>query len=176
MLGVGLFVAFWVVVALTLFFIAIRGGVGGARDALYGQSRSSRRAATTLFVIIYVGFGIALPIVLLTGNHSHASAQVGGIRLTTNEKAGRELFGARCGFCHTLAASNSIGKVGPNLDVLQPTEALVLRVINNGCLQNPPSPSSPEACLGFGNMPAGVYQGQDAQDVAAFVAAVAGKE
>ena len=176
MLGVGLFAAFWIVIALALFFIAIRGGVGGAREALYGQSRSSRRAASTLFMIIYVGFGVALPIVLLTGNHANANSQVGGIRLTANEKTGRELFGARCGFCHTLAATNSIGKVGPNLDTLLPTEALVLRVITYGCLQNPPSPSSPESCLGYGNMPAGVYQGRDARDVAAFVAAVAGKE
>jgi mono/diheme cytochrome c family protein len=175
-LGVALFAAFWVVLALGLFFIAIRGGVGGARAALHTQSRGGRKAAATIFLVVYAGFGIALPILLLTGNHANANGQVGGNKLNAAEKRGRELFGQHCGVCHTLAAANAIGKVGPNLDALQPTKQLVLNTINNGCLQNPPTPSSPQACLGQGTMPAGIVQGRDAQDIAAFVSRVAGKE
>jgi mono/diheme cytochrome c family protein len=170
-----LFLAFWVVLGLALFFIAIRGGVGGARAMLQTQTRRGRRVAWLVFAIVYVGFGVAIPVAFLTGNHANASSQVGGIRLNAAQKKGRQLFGANCGVCHTLAASNSVGKVGPNLDTLKPPYGLVLNTINNGCLQSPP-PNSPQACLGQGTMPAQLLAGQDARDVASFVAKVAGKE
>lgn len=176
MLGTWLFVAFWVLLGLTVFFIAVRGGLGGARATLQSQSRGARKTAGWMFLILYVGFGIAIPAVFLVGNHSNANAQVGGIKLTAAEKTGREMFGFRCGVCHTLAAANATGKVGPNLDTIKPNEALVLRTIQNGCLQSPPSPTAPTNCLGQGTMPAQIIQGRQAQDVAKFVAAVAGKE
>ena len=64
---------------------------------------------------------------------------------------------------------------GIPLDTLKPPAKLVLDTINNGCVQNPP-PKSAQACLGEGTMPAQLLQGKDAQDVASFVARVAGKE
>jgi mono/diheme cytochrome c family protein len=170
-----LFLAFWVLLALVLFFIAIRGGLGGARATLQTQSRGGRKAVVVIFTVLYVAFGAAVPLAFLTGNHANASAQVGGIKLTAAEKHGRELFGQNCSVCHTLSAANAIGKVGPNLDTLKPPAQLVLNTINNGCVQNPPN-NSPEACLGQGTMPAQLVEGKDAQDVANFVAKVAGKE
>jgi mono/diheme cytochrome c family protein len=101
---------------------------------------------------------------------------VGGIKLTASEKNGRELFGHYCAFCHTLAAANATAKVGPNLDTLRPSRQVVLNTIINGCLQNPPSSTSPQTCLGYGTMPAGILQGRQAEDVASFVAKVAGQE
>ncbi len=175
MLAVWLFVAFWVLLALGLFFVASRGGLGGARATLQTQSLGGRKAMGTIFVIIFVGFGVVLPLVLLTGNHSSANAQIGGMKLTAAEKRGRELFGQRCGVCHTLVGANAVGKVGPNLDSLRPPESLILNTIVNGCLQNPP-PNSPQTCLGYGTMPGNLLAGRDAQDVAAFVAKVAGRE
>ena len=68
-----------------------------------------------------------------------------------------------CATCHTLKASNAVGKVGPNLDVLHPPKGLILDAIANG------------RARGQGQMPAGLVDGQDAQDVAAYVAAVAGR-
>ena len=112
---------------------------------------------------------------ILIGNRNKANGQVGGIKLTAPEKRGREIFGENCSLCHTLAAANAVGKVGPNLDMIMPTESLVLHTIANGCLANPP-PGSQEACLGQGTMPANVVQGVQATEVAQFVAAVAGKE
>lgn len=175
MLGVWLFVAFWVLLGVALFFVAIRGGLGGVREVFQTQTLGARRFFNVSFVVLFVGFGLVLPAVLLTGNHANASAQVGGMKLTSGEKTGRELFGQHCAFCHTLAAANAIGKVGPNLDTLQPAGSLVLHTILNGCLQNPPSGSS-QTCLGYGTMPANVLQGQQADQVAKFVAKVAGKE
>ena len=175
MLGVILFVAFWVVLAFGLFFVAVRGGLGGARATLQSQSRGGRKAAGTIFAILYAGFGVALPLAILLGNHAKANQQIGGIKLTAAEKRGRELFGEHCGVCHTLDAASANGKIGPNLDTLKPPMSLVLHTINYGCLPNAPT-SSPQTCLGQGVMPANVVEGRDATDVSDFVAKVAGKE
>jgi mono/diheme cytochrome c family protein len=174
-LGVILFILFWVVLGLGLFYVAIRGGVGGVRAALQRQTRRGRRAMSVTFWIVFVGFGVAIPLAILTGNHAKASSQIGGIKLNAAEKQGRLLFGEHCGVCHTLAAANASGKVGPNLDQLRPPASLVYNTILNGCVQNPP-PGSPQACLGYGTMPAGVLEPQDAEKVAAFVGKVAGRE
>jgi hypothetical protein len=171
-LAVGLFVAFWVIVAIGLVLIA---GRGGRVRAARGVTRSGSRTAITMFAVTAVVFGIALPILLLGGNRDNASAQVGGIKLTSGEKAGRELFGEHCGVCHTLAAANAVGKVGPNLDTLRPSSSIVLHTIENGCLPNAPA-SSNQSCLGQGVMPSNVVEGRQAQQVAAFVAKVAGNE
>ena len=64
--------------------------------------------------------------------------------------------------------------VGPNLDQLKPPASLVLHTIQNGCLQKLVGKEYNSICLGYGNMPADLVQGQDARDVAQFVAAVAG--
>ncbi len=176
MLAVLLFAAFWVVLGFLVFFFGIRGGPGAALETPGApRSHGGRRAMAWVFVVVYVAFGAVLPALFLIGNHNSANGQVGGIELTAAEKHGREVFGERCGLCHTLAAANSVGKVGPNLDVIQPTQQLVLHTIQYGCLQNPPK-GSEEACLGEGTMPAVVVQGTDAQDVAKFVAKVAGQE
>jgi len=68
-------------------------------------------------------------------------------------------FAKTCGACHTLANAGTKGTVGPNLDQLKPDEATVEHQIANG----------------GGPMPAKLLTGQDAKDVAAYVAAVAGK-
>jgi mono/diheme cytochrome c family protein len=175
-LAVLLFAAFWVVLGFMVFFFGIRGGPSHALEVPGRQGTyASRRALAWVFVVVYIAFGAVLPALFLIGNHNSANGQVGGIRLTSAERRGREIFGERCGLCHTLSAANAVGKVGPNLDQIQPTEQLVLHTIQNGCLQNPPK-GSQEACLGEGNMPADVVQGQDAVDVAKFVARVAGQE
>jgi mono/diheme cytochrome c family protein len=175
-LPVFLFIAFWAVLGLAVFFVAVRGGPAGARETLQGQSLTSRRTAAAVFVIVYIGFGVLIPFGFLRGNKNNASAQVGGITLTANEKQGRELFGAHCGVCHTLAAANAVGKVGPNLDQIRPPASLVLHTINNGCLQKPLTTNSPLNCLGQGTMPAQILQGKEALQVSQFVARVAGKE
>jgi hypothetical protein len=175
MLAVALFIAFWVVVAIGLFILAHRGGIGAPRQPRRTPTRRRHPVANTVIALVYVGFGVVLPAVLLIGNRNHSSAKVGTVSLTANEKAGRELFGLHCAVCHTLAASNAVGKVGPNLDTLRPSETLVLHTIAHGCLQRPLLPGSPQTCLGFGTMPASIVEGRQATQVAAFVHAVAGQ-
>lgn len=165
MLATAAFLAFWVVVGLVLFFIAVRGGPRGARATLQSQSRAGRRTAAVLFTAFYLAIGVAVPAVILVGNGDSADARVGGstIVLTKEEEQGRKIFGVACASCHTLAAAGADGKVGPNLDQMRPPEALVLDAVERGRMR------------GAGTMPADIVQGQDAQDVSAFVAAVAGK-
>jgi mono/diheme cytochrome c family protein len=174
-LAVGAFIAFWVLLAFGLVFIAVRGGPGRARPTVRKPSRGADRLALGSFVAILIVFGIALPLALLIGNNNKASGQVGGLKLTAAERSGRQLFGEHCGVCHTLSAANAVGKVGPNLDTLKPPASLVLTTVNNGCLPNAP-PKSGQQCLGQGVMPADVVTGEDARNVANFVARVAGKE
>jgi hypothetical protein len=176
MLAVWLFIGFWALVALGLFYIASRGGIRSATEPIRGPGRGSRAMSNLLLILAYVGCGIVLPFVILHGNETHASAKVAGIKLTGAEKAGREIFGQHCGVCHTLVESNSIGKVGPDLDQLKPSYQLIIRTLHYGCLSNPPSPSSNESCLGQGNMPSNVVQGRQAREVAQFVARVAGTQ
>ena len=70
MLGVGLFAAFWAVLGLIVFFIAARGGLGGARATFQSQTRSGRASMGVIFAIVYVGFGVALPVVFFKSAES----------------------------------------------------------------------------------------------------------
>ncbi len=108
---------------------------------------------------------------MLAHNAEHkASAAIGGVQLNAEEVKGRELFSHTCTVCHTLAAVKSVGRIGPDLDVRVGEDistpagrkALVENAIAEG------------RARGLGNMPAELYQGKEAEEVAAFVAAVAG--
>jgi mono/diheme cytochrome c family protein len=51
----------------------------------------------------------------------------------SSSAAGLAVFAsAGCGSCHTLAAAHATGDVGPNLDDLKPSEALVAHQVTNG--------------------------------------------
>ena len=89
MLGVILFIAFWVLLALAVFFIAGSGGPRGARRSLQAPPRRGGRALGLAMVIVYVGFGVAIPLLFLHGNDANANRQVGGIKLRAAERRGR---------------------------------------------------------------------------------------
>jgi mono/diheme cytochrome c family protein len=88
----------------------------------------------------------------------------------TAQQRGRDLFARSCAVCHTLSAVKSVGRTGPNLDVrvgvdiatASGRKALVLSAISEG------------RARGLGQMPAQLYQGREAEEVAEFVSAVAG--
>jgi mono/diheme cytochrome c family protein len=165
MLATAAFLAFWVVVGLVLFFIALRGGPRGARATLQSQSRGGRRTAAIVFAVFYVGVGLAVPALILIDHGDSAEARANGatIELTEQQEEGRQLFGEYCASCHTLAAARADGKVGPNFDQQKPPEGLVADAIVRGRQR------------GSGTMPAGIVQGEDVDAVASFVGAVAGR-
>jgi mono/diheme cytochrome c family protein len=72
---------------------------------------------------------------------------------------GKELFASTCGECHTLTAAGTTGTDAPNLDDLMPDQATVQAAIQEGP----------------GAMPSNLLTGAQAQQVAAFVAANAGR-
>lgn len=153
---------------------AFHGVFGHVGAALQSTSRSGSRALNLTLVVVYIGVGVIVPLLFIFGNRNKSNAQVGGIQLTASMQAGRALFAEHCGVCHTLAATNSVGKIGPNLDSLKPTKSLILHTIKYGCLQQQVGNDYNTACLGYGNMPADLVQGNEAQDVADFVSKVAG--
>jgi mono/diheme cytochrome c family protein len=121
------------------------------------------RLAVPLAAVL-IAASLAGAAVLIVGNtNANDDVHGTGVRLTAGETRGRELFARQCSFCHTLAAANATGRTGPNLDLLAPSglpAAFVLTTIEHG------------VDVGDGNMPAGLYSGDDARDVADFVAAV----
>ena len=86
-----------------------------------------------------------------------------------DQQNGQKLFQSKCGGCHTLAAAGTSGTVGPNLDDAfrgDKEQHFKADTIQNVVLLQIRQPSPP--------MPKNLVRGEDAQDVAAFVAAVAG--
>jgi mono/diheme cytochrome c family protein len=157
------FVLTWVLLALGLLFIALSGGPSGAGERLMSTSRASRRVATVLFAIFAVLLGIVVPAAVIAADKDKDDIPEANVSdLTESEKHGRELFGQRCANCHTLQAANAIARVGPSLDQLRPNKELVLDAIENG------------RARGNGQMAGGLYTGEDAEDVANFVAKAVG--
>jgi mono/diheme cytochrome c family protein len=157
------FVLAFILLGLGTLIVAMSGGRRGLAATMHSQSRGSRRFATlALFAAIaLLGVGIPAAVIAAVDNRNdipHANVT----NLTKGELRGRTLFGERCAACHTLAASNAVAQVGPDLDVLAPNAKLVLTTIKNG------------KSSGNGQMPAGLFTGQDAKDVADYVAKAVG--
>jgi len=89
---------------------------------------------------------------------SNAPASAAG---ASGAATGAALFTQNCASCHTLAAANATGKVGPDLDQVKPSQAKVASQVTNG----------------GGGMPAfgGRLTTQQIDAVAKFVATSAGK-
>jgi len=112
---------------------------------------------------------------------SDGDAARGGQEVPSDLKSGQSLFQTNCGTCHTLYAAGTDGNYGPNLDELlapagppegptaantiKATEGRVLNALENGV----DSSTTP------GRMPARILNQQQSEEVAAFVAHVAGE-
>ena len=100
-----------------------------------------------------------------------AGCGTGGIAKGGDQDRGKRLFvQAKCAGCHTLAAAGSHGTVGPNLDEAFAydrrqgfKEVTIEQVVRD------------QIELASGKMPPNLVRGADADAVAAYVAAVAGK-
>lgn len=89
---------------------------------------------------------------------------------TSDLVKGKQLFVMKCAACHTLAHADATGTIGPNLDDAfrqdraDGVKSTSIEGLVSFWIQFPNTE---------GAMPAGLYRGQDAQDVAAYVAHVA---
>jgi len=176
-------VGFWALAGLTVFLLAMRRprvrDAARAREPL-AETRSGRRLfALGIALLAAVGLGVPTLVLAFNGEHK-AGAATGGIHLNAEQQRGRHLFSEACAVCHTLAAARAVGRIGPNLDV---------RVGEN--IATPPGPKGGSEhfakaralvenaiaegrARGKGQMPAELYVGKEATEVASFVAAVAG--
>lgn len=128
------------------------------------------------------GAGLAAAALVAAGCGTGGVASAGGQRPDTQN--GQQLFAAKCGSCHTLSAAGTSGTIGPNLDnafaadvqqgyAQSSIENLVLDQIRLGSGQVAAYTNSQKFTVQT-PMPANIVEGQDAVDVAAYVASVAG--
>jgi mono/diheme cytochrome c family protein len=95
---------------------------------------------------------------------------------TGDRSRGKELFTQKCGSCHTLANAGTTGKIGPNLDYAfldarrSGLGESTVRQVVKGQIAYPITKTS----TGSPGMPENLVTGQDAEDVASYVASVAG--
>jgi mono/diheme cytochrome c family protein len=163
MIAALIFILAFITLGLSVVFLAFSSGPAGARLRKKTSSRRGRAVIGVAVAVVIVGLGVAVPLaVALVNRDNHAESAPGGVDLTAAQTAGREVFAKYCATCHTLKASNAVGRVGPNLDNLHPNKALILDAIAKG------------RARGAGQMPVGLVNGADAQNVADYVSAVAG--
>lgn len=116
-----------------------------------------------IFGIVVVFFGLLLPYWAISKEGGESASPE---KVAASDQEAKELFQTNCGACHTLARAGTDGIVGPNLDDLlgqgtpEANKQRVQTAIENGV---------------DGRMPAGILQGENAEQVADFVARVAGQ-
>jgi cytochrome c553 len=152
----------FVLLGIAVVFIAFTGGPSAAREAyLTGGGRLFRIAIP----VIYLGLGVAVPVAVIAsrGEAEGAKGRERTTSLSPKLQRGKEQFRHTCASCHNLDAVNARGVTGPDLDELgQLDKKRVLNAIRKGG-------------TGQGRMPAGLLEGRDADDVATYVAKVAGQ-
>jgi mono/diheme cytochrome c family protein len=128
-----------------------------------------------LFGLLVIVLAALIPWLVFRADGDAAS---GREEVASHLKQGQSLFETNCGTCHTLYAAGTDGDFGPNLDELlaeagtptekesiERTEGRVLNAIEEGV----DSTSTP------GRMPPGILSGEQAEEVAEFVANTAGR-
>ena len=156
-----IFMSIFVALGLGTVLVAMRGGPRGVRDTFETGRRKPMRAIEWAVAGAVALFGLVVPAIIVLGDQ--AAAGPGGTKLSADLQEGRELFNQRCATCHALADANAVGQVGPDLDKLAPTKALTLNAIEEG------------RARGMGQMPAKLFDGEDAEHVAEYIEKVAGQ-
>ena len=129
------------------------------------------------FVIFGLAFAVLAVLIPFLAFRTNGDPDTGVSKdVPASLDTGKTLFVTNCGTCHTLYAAGTDGNFGPNLDLLlapsgpatgdtiKSTQERVLNAIDNGVDSGTP-----------GRMPAGIISGQQADQVAEFVANVAGQ-
>jgi mono/diheme cytochrome c family protein len=130
-----------------------------------------------VFGLLIVFLAVLIPWLAFRADGDSANAEP----VPGDLKAGQSLFQTNCGTCHTLYAAGTDGNFAPNLDELlgptgppegadaeqtiEATEGRVLNAIEHGV----------DSSTTSGRMPAGIINGEQAKEVAEFVAATAGE-
>jgi mono/diheme cytochrome c family protein len=130
-----------------------------------------------VFGLLVVFLAVLIPWLVFRADGDAANAEA----VPSDLKGGQSLFQTNCGTCHTLYAAGTDGNFAPDLDELlapsgppegpsaqqtiEATEGRVLNAIENGV----------DSSTAPGRMPGGILNGEQAKEVAEFVAATAGE-
>ncbi len=136
------------------------------------------RKTFVVFALVVVFLAVLIPWLAF---RSDGDAARGAQKVPSDLKEGQSLFQTNCGTCHTLYAAGTDGNFAPNLDeLLAPTgppegegakdaiastKKRVLNAIEHGV----------DGTTTPGRMPAGIINGEQAEEVAEFVATTAGE-
>jgi mono/diheme cytochrome c family protein len=132
-----------------------------------------------------LGAGLVAAALLAAGCGTGGVASAGE---RPDTQSGQQLFTANCGSCHTLSAAGTSGTIGPNLDnsfaasvaegyPQSSIENVVLDQIRlgSGSIATYTTVRNGKGLTPQTTMPANIVKGQDAINVAAYVASVAGQ-
>ena len=122
------------------------------------------KRALWIFGTFAVIFAIVIPFWVLESKGSQGAATK---PIPASDHHAQQLFQTNCGACHTLAAAGTDGVVGPNLDNLLASNATKSQdTVNGNCAR------VLNAVLNGlnGRMPKGILAGDQAEQVANFVA------
>jgi mono/diheme cytochrome c family protein len=129
----------------------------------------------TPFVIFGIFAAVCVLVIPYFALAKEGDEDAATVEVASQDQAAKELFAGSCGRCHTLAAAGTEGVVGPDLDAY-----LITGGINDAKQYGGLSTRVIQAVTcglrgEIGQMPRGILEGQNAQDVAQFVAAYAGQ-
>lgn len=130
------------------------------------------RTSITLKLLVALGAGGIL-IATATGCGAESSAEISG----GFQDRGRQIFNAKCGTCHKLAQAASQGNQGPNLDTAfaaARAAGMDEETIKGVTLYQIYHPRPSVKGYPAVSMPANIVTGNDAEDVAAYIARYAG--
>lgn len=156
-----LFLLPFVALGIVVLFIAFSGSPGAAREAYLTRGN---RAFRVLIPLLYLALGVAVPALIIASRDEAkgGTEALGTEELSAEAERGKALFKTACASCHNLDAVNARGVTGPDLDEIgEMSRERVVGAIENGG-------------TGQGRMPANLFEGEDARNVAAYVAEVAG--
>jgi hypothetical protein len=158
-------VALFIILGLGAFFLAMSSGSRGSKERRERERRKGVVGATVAFIVALVVLGVLIPVSIFASDKDKSTYPDKGLHdMTELQRHGQELFGQQCRRCHTLAASDAVATIGPNLDQLRPPKPLVLDAIENG------------RSRGNGQMAADLVEGEDAEAVAQYVAVAVGQD
>jgi mono/diheme cytochrome c family protein len=136
------------------------------------------RKTFIVFGLLVVCLAVLIPWLAFRAD---GDAARGAQKVPSDLQEGQSLFQTNCGNCHTLYAAGTDGNFGPDLDItlaekgvptgegaedaIKTIEGRVLDALKKG-VDNPGVP---------GRMPAGILSGEQAKEVAKFVANTAGE-
>jgi mono/diheme cytochrome c family protein len=136
----------------------------------------AERMSKTPFVIFGIFAAICVLVIPYFALAKEGDEEAATVEVAEQDQGAKELFAGSCGRCHTLAAAGTEGVVGPDLDALLVTsganapeqyESIYPRVLTAITCGIPGGQ--------IGQMPRGILTGENAKDVAQFVAAYSGQ-